>query len=897
MITQIITFRGVVQGVGFRPTVARLAREYGMHGQVRNMGGLVRLIVTDTEERIDGFVALICDRPPRAARIDAVERRDADLVRFEDFSIAPSAKIEDGIAIVPSDIAICENCLSEMRDPKNVRYRHPYISCTDCGPRFTIMERLPYDRDTTSMVDFEMCALCAGEYGTQEGIWDISGDISGSGTNVFRNTRGTENRRYHAQTISCHDCGPQPLWQGAEWSGAAKTKGDKTKGKTKGDGSCVLVGTAAIASATRALKNGEVIAFKGIGGYYFACSPFDGSAVACLREIKIREEKPFAILFGDVSDIRSYCAVNAAEETLLTSAQRPIVLLETVGDGSSVSREASKTEGVVGWDPRDTEKMSRPLAPGVLGGSRFIGAFLPSMGLQYLILDETGPLIMTSANRSDLPIIKDDGEMFALLEEESRIAGVLYTDRRIVASADDSVTRVIDAVPQLIRRSKGYVPSPIFIRGTEKLDARDMIFAAGGQLKSAFSLSKGSFAYLSPYMGDLDNMESEARYLENFTRMKTFFGIEPSLVLCDLHPNYSTMRFAESYVATHSGSRLVRVQHHHAHIASVMAEHGLRGAVIGVAFDGTGYGTDGAVWGGEILLCNGVHFERFSHLRYIDMIGGDDSMKDSWKTAVSHAYAYRVERGMRREDDVSSNSFDGCVGGDKESDVGGAEDSVSNKIFDIDIGEIVAYSERYNTLRQAAAQAEEISVVTDSADVDPAATATREQIEAAIRLKINTVKTSSMGRLFDAVSSLLGICHYNRYEGESATLLENAAYRALMRQHATWDTNGSISAVPEDGAFDMDDTKVPDPLVADALALKFHLSVASVILKQCSAVRAQTNTNAVALSGGVFQNRILMEESLRLLRAEGFDVYYNIAVPPNDGGIALGQNYIGMKSL
>jgi hydrogenase maturation protein HypF len=657
----------------------------------------------------------------------------------------------------------------------------------------------------------------------------------------------------------------------------------------------------AIASAVSALKSGEVIALKGIGGYYFACSPFDAEAVSRLREIKIREEKPFAILFGDVSDIRRYCKVNAAEETLLTSAQRPIVLLETVGDetvgdetvgdGSSVSRETSKTEdvvgwdhretpktegvvgwdpretskteGVVGWDARDTEKMSRPLAPGVLGGSRFIGAFLPSMGLQHLILDETGPLVMTSANLSDLPIIKDDEAMFALLEKEPRIAGVLYTDRRIVAAADDSVTRVIDGMPQLIRRSKGYVPSPVFVRGTETLCAKDMIFAAGGQLKSAFSLSKGSFAYLSPYMGDLDSVENENLYLENFVRMKTFFGIEPSLVLCDLHPNYSTTRFAEAYVSAHPQTKLIKVQHHHAHIASVMAEHGLFGPVIGVAFDGTGYGTDGAIWGGEVLRCTGADFERFSHLRYIDMIGGDDSMKDSRKSAVCHAYARRLEREMCREGDVSSNSFDGCVGGDRESDANVAEDNVSSKkfdncgsngmgnSFDINIDEIIAYGEKYDTLGQ----------VQKNDDT---------QIEAAIRLKVNTVKTSSMGRLFDAVSSLLGIRHYSRYEGESATLLENAAYRALSGQRA---------------------------IEADELALKFHISVASAILKQCKAARAQTGTSTVALSGGVFQNRLLMEESLRLLRAEGFDVYYNIAVPPNDGGIALGQNDIGMKSL
>ncbi|MDR2156414.1 MAG: carbamoyltransferase HypF [Clostridiales Family XIII bacterium] len=837
IVTQEILFRGTVQGVGFRPTVAGLARSLGMVGQVRNMGGSVELIVTDTEARIEAFVRAIEKNKPVIADIAHIESRVIDTVLFRGFSIAPSGGAENEAAVLPADIAVCGDCLREFYDEQNPRFKHPFISCAVCGPRFTIMERLPYDRDTTTMDDFEMCDFCAGAYAD-------AGD-----------------RRFHAQTISCHVCGPIP-----EWLSAGITAGRAAIGTKAGAATEAALETKTGASATEAaidaLRNGGVVALKGVGGYYFACDPFNASAVRKLRAIKRREEKPFAVLFRDVEGVCAQCAVRPEEAELLTSPKRPIVLLER-----------SRTETA----------QEKVLTPGVCNSSRFLGAFLPSMGLQYLMADALGPLVMTSANLSDFPIIKDDDEMRALVLREGRIAGMLYHRRRIAVRVDDSVIRVIDGLPQQIRRSKGYAPAPVLVRGVERLTPTDRIFATGGQLKTAFSLSKGNFVYMSQYIGDLSGMESERVYRENFYRMKLFFDIEPDLVVCDMHPLYDTTKFAETYAETARPDRekpaLLRVQHHHAHTASVMAEHGLSGPVIGVAFDGVGYGTDGRIWGGEILICEQGKFTRFSHLKYVKLIGGDASMKDGWKSAVCHVLA-RGDGAHRQDDPVGiQDGFHVSPGeGRIRSDGGSAE-------FDIDISGIVAYSKRTDALR---------------------AFGERRQVEAAIRAEVGTVESSSMGRLFDGVASLLGIHHINRYEGECAIMLENAAAFSLERagggdcatgRNVTPCRSGSCARPEAANCRAGRQREMRFDEEAASLALRFHTDVAAAVLKQCRAARLAHKTETVALSGGVFQNKILMEETLARLRQDGFTVYYNVAVPPNDGGIALGQTYIGMQRL
>ncbi|MDR0817489.1 MAG: Sua5/YciO/YrdC/YwlC family protein, partial [Clostridiales Family XIII bacterium] len=406
MITQVITFFGIVQGVGFRPTLSRLAGRYRYFGQVRNMGGLVQLIVTDTEERIDEFIAIIRRERPRMSEIIRIDRETIDTVRFDRFEIVGSGDAAQEIAIVPADIAICDDCLAEFRDPENIRYQHPFISCTNCGPRYSIMEHLPYDRDTTTMEDFPMCDFCGGEY------------------------KNPGSRRYHAQTVSCHDCGPMPVWKAT----------GKAKGETKGETPLV----SPLGSAISAINSGGVIALKGVGGYYFVCSPFNEAAVRRLRGIKIREEKPFAVMFSSTCQIKDYCMVSPPEEELLTSPKRPIVLLEKAPQPYEYVKNAtfSRKRGVKGQLSRESLKIHKKpplfyvknasfsrngvIAANVCNHSRFIGAFLPSMGLQYILTDACGPLIMTSANLSDLPIIKDDDEMFQLLEREPRLDGVLY---------------------------------------------------------------------------------------------------------------------------------------------------------------------------------------------------------------------------------------------------------------------------------------------------------------------------------------------------------------------------------------------------------------------------------------------------------------------------------------
>ncbi|MCL2112197.1 MAG: Sua5/YciO/YrdC/YwlC family protein [Clostridiales bacterium] len=706
-----------------------------------------------------------------------------------------------------------------------------------------------------------------------------------------------------------------------------------------------------VCEAVRVLKGGGVVALKGSGGYYLVCSPFDEGAVRKLREAKRREQKPFAVMFRDVAQVREFCVVGAQEEEALVGAQRPIVLVEGLpADGtgqpegldleasrglrrvrrgsaerlatasqSSASASLSETPCSAsrlrrstqspGSEPQGEASMhqGRRFAEGVCNTSRLVGAFLPAFEVQRLLVEELGPLIMTSANVSALPIITDDGDMLCMVGGVTGggIDGVLYHERPIEGGVDDSVVRVVDRSVQIIRRSKGYVPAPVFAPAASGLDEDVMIFAAGGHLKSVFAFSKGAHSYLSRHIGDLGSLESEAAYCEAFERMKKFLGVEPGLAVCDMHPRYYTTQFAEGL-----GVPVLYVQHHHAHVASVMAEHGLRGPVIGVSFDGTGYGTDGAVWGGEVLVCEGPGFERFSHLGYVEMLGGDESMRDAWKAgvAVRRSFGARdtwqheaLDLGAGRPEGVSGEAIP--LEADEEalrrvrrgaterlatSSQSSASASLSETpcsasrlrhstqspnsapqdtelraalvsqdadgAFEIDLGGVIAYAERWRTMEFDGDERYDVQAV-----------------GAALEAGVNTVKSSSMGRLFDAVAALLGIHYENRYEGECAIMLENAAHRAVEKER--------------DGEM---------PTEQERLALAFHMGVAQAVLGQCRRARDERSINVACLSGGVFQNKLLMEEALRLLREDGFDVYCNIQAPPNDGGIALGQNYVGM---
>lgn len=751
-VTEQIKLWGIVQGVGFRPFVAKVAEKMKMKGEVLNIGGLVEIVVTDSEKHIDEFIREIRKKKPVPAEIVHISRKKIEPRQFDSFSILHSDEGDDEAAMIPADLAICPDCLKEMRDPKNVRFEHPFISCMVCGPRYTIIDRIPYDRENTSMIDFPMCDMCEGEY------TDIN------------------DRRYHAQTISCHDCGPQMTFR--------LNVGYQDTEKAE------------LPKAAALLKERRVIAFKSVGGYNLVANPFSDYSVADLRKIKHRDKKPFAIMFRDVDEIRKYCYINDVEEKLITSSARPIVLLERKSEDEM---EACK--------PRNYCEFCK---------SRFIGAFLPSMGAQYILLDLFGgPLIFTSANDSNMPIIKDEEDMFEMMDREPLISEAFYNERKIRVSVDDSVVRVIDDQPQMIRRSKGYAPVPLYLEGAE-----GQIFASGAQLKNSFSLSKGPFAYMSQYFGDLDTVESQKIYSDNVGRMKGLFRISPDMVVCDMHPLYYTTKFAEEY-AEENQLPLMKVQHHHAHIASVMAEHNIQDDVIGISFDGTGYGTDGKVWGGEFLYCKGSEFKRMSHLKYVKMIGGDSSMKEAWKSALSYIHAY------------GSGYLD-----EEEPDPGDDSREVT-----VDITDIINYAELFGTLEHRE----------------------MEFTEKVLSGGINVIESSSMGRLFDGVAAMLGLCDYNSYEGQCAMLLEDAAARAMN----------------EPGASE-----------EDQLALEFHMQIVDIIMDECRKIREETGCRKVALSGGSFQNKIIMEEVLERLRSEGFDPYYNISVSPNDGGIALGQTYI-----
>lgn len=765
---------GIVQGVGFRPYVAKTAAQLGMKGQVLNIGGLVEITVTDTPLRITEFIDTLIKNKPVPAEIVHIKRESVSYREFDSFTIIKSGAGDDEAAMLPSDLAICPDCLQELYDSENPRYRHPFISCMVCGPRYTIIDRIPYDRENTSMVDFPMCSFCESQY------------------------TALNDRRYHAQTISCHECGPQLIWKENQHHAPDSGIDQISESGDFSSASCkaahIRRDAAVLDHAAEILRSGGVIAFKSVGGYNLLADPLNDEAVTRLRKIKNREAKPFAVMFRDTDQIKEFCFVNDTEEKLLNSSARPIILLE-----------------------------HRDLPYDEIRRSRFIGSFLPSFAAQYMLLDRISPLIFTSANLSDMPMIKDESEMEAMMAANPLIDGMIYNTRQIRVRADDSVVRVIDDQPQMIRRSKGYVPVPLYIDSAPS--GKTMIFAAGSQLKNSFALTKGPFTYISQFFGDMDTVENQQLYENNVSRLKELFRVRPEAVVCDMHPLYYTTAFAEKY-AEENGLPLIKVQHHHAHVASVMAENDLKGKVIGVSFDGTGYGTDGHIWGGEFFLCENGDTKRIAHLKYVDMIGGDASVKDARRSALSYIHAFE--------------------NGYMPVDLTGAESENSREIA-VDISDII----KYGSARLLS-------------------TPDAKLVTAALRSGINTVKSSSMGRLFDGVSSLLDIKDHNDYEGQCAIMLEDAA--AFAQKHP--------------GA---------DP--ASDLALAFHQSVIDMIIDQCMTIRDESGASQVALTGGTFQNKILMEGVLKKLRSRGFSPYYNISVSPNDGGIALGQAYVAMHRL
>lgn len=743
--THLIKVWGIVQGVGFRPFIKRLATQYNITGQVCNSGSMVEIVASGLPNYISIFIDQIKLNKPKTSYIVKIDVMALPYKKYDSFNIINSKIGVNEIMMPSSDLSVCENCISELENAENTRSQHPFISCMECGPRYSIIKTLPYDRENTSMLDYTMCDDCVNEY------TDIS------------------NRRCHAQTISCHNCGPYLIYM--NFDGVEQTHRQ------------------AFESALKALSDGKIIAVKGIGGYHFVCSPFIDNTIKTLRKIKNRDEKPFAVMFENVQQIRRYCDVSSVEEELLISQARPIVLLKCI-DGN-ISREVYKT-------------------------SRQLGAFVPYTPLQHMLIKLFGPLIMTSANISDLPIIINDSDIRLMLNKN--LFAMLYNTREICVPLDDSVTKVIFNLPQIMRRARGYVPLPLAMQHSNV-----NIFAAGAHQKSTFCLYKDGFAFVSQHFGDLNSIENTAVYHENYVHMCSLLKIQPQLAVCDMHPKYFTTEYANQLKMP-----VLKVQHHHAHIASVMAEQSITEPIIGVSFDGTGYGDDGKIWGGEFLVCSGAKYERVGYLKYVMIIGGDVSMKDAQKSAVCYLLAANID----------DNSFDN----------------------------------RYQIIRSA------------------------------IKQNLNTIETSSMGRLFDAVCALLGLCDYNSYEGECGIILENEAIMAVEKGYQPYPLNfevieGDILRANTGNIIQQIYQAKQACINIFALALGFHKAVADMVCKISCIIRSRIEINLVALSGGVFQNTLLTEMCVDKLTQSGFKVYINRNYPTNDGGISLGQAYIGLQSV
>jgi hydrogenase maturation protein HypF len=740
-----VVVEGVVQGVGFRPYVYRLATELGLIGSVENNSTCVIADVQGDEAAVTAFLDRVGpDAPPLALVTRVASEPRVPDPRRRGFHIAQSRTSPGARTLVPPDTAICADCVRELNDPADRRYRHPFITCTNCGPRFTIITSLPYDRPATTMAGFPMCETCAGEY------------------------HDPADRRFHAQPIACPDCGPR-LW-------FADGTGDTT-----GDDECIAV-------TQRALADGRIVAVKGIGGYHLACSVTEDAVLARLRERKGRGDKPFAVLVRDPAVAARLTCVDAAEAAIMNGPAHPVVLVERRPDAA--------------------------ISPLVAPGNPLLGVMLPYSPLHHLLL--TGPgapdaLVLTSGNVSDEPICFDDTEARSRL---ARLADAfLGHNRPIHVPCDDSVVRVVDGRELPVRRSRGYAPLPVDLGRPVR-----SVLAVGGELKNTFCVTRGRHAFCSQHLGDMGSLATLQAFERASAHMTGLYEVRPGVLAADAHPGYQTRRWAER---KRDGVRLV--QHHHAHVVSLLAEHARIGEpVIGVAFDGTGYGDDGTIWGGEVLLvgADASRCTRLGHLRPIALPGGDAAVRHPWRVALAHLAAAGLPW---------------------------------------------------------------------TADLPPVAQASPDELRM-LRAQLDSgfacVPCTSAGRLFDAVAALLGVRQHISYEAQAAIELEVLAAGTGPELRFTLDEGGVL-----------DPSEVLSGLVAGLhdgvsparLSAAFHDAVADAVTRTVQAVSARHGVRLAGLTGGVFQNVRLLQACRARLRAAGFDVLTHHLVPPNDGGLALGQ--------
>jgi len=749
-----IRIRGIVQGVGFRPFVYNLALENNIVGHISNDTEGVKISAEGYLENINAFLDGIKNNPPPLATIISIETTDNPPFRFKEFTILKSTNTNIKETFIPPDTAVCDKCLEEILDEKNRRYNYPFTTCTNCGPRFSIINDIPYDRRKTAMADFSMCRNCSQEY-------------------IY-----PKNRRFHTQPNACGSCGPN------------LTLYDNSN-------NIVSFNTEEILKKTiELLKSGKIIALKGMGGFLLVADAKNKKAIKILRQRKGREDKPFALMAGNIESAEKFLEISEKQKEILLSKERPIVLL----------REKKKI-------------VARNIAPGL----SYLGIMLPYLPFQHMIFKEEMEqiLVMTSGNVSNEPIIFNNEEALTKL---ANIADYFITyNREIVAHSDDSIIFTLKDNPYMIRRSRGYVPKPFITNKIEK-----QIFATGGDLKNSFAIAKNKITILSQYLGDMSSPKSNELYLKTYNHFKKIYNFVPDIIVSDMHPGYFTTTIADE-MADHKITR-VQVQHHHAHIASVLEEQNIDEEVIGIAFDGTGYGTDNTLWGSEFLICDKKQFSRVAHFKPFPLPGGENAIKDIWKIALS--------------------------------------------LLNLRYGENIP-------LMQKAPQKDIIFEI--------------------IKKQINSPLTSSIGRLFDGVSAILGIKKTVSYEAQGAIALEEVAMKSTKQNYNTpfiipIERNKTIQLQTELLIEYIINLLKKDTRIED-VAYLFHLSIAETTIQMADLLREIYSINKVVLSGGVFQNKILLSLITEGLLRKKFDISLPQNIPFNDGGISLGQISIAKENL
>ena len=755
-----LVIRGMVQGVGFRPFVYRLATRMKLSGWVQNSAGGVWVEAEGPHADLESFLLGIEQEKPPRAFIHSLEPSFLMSVGYQNFEIRPSAEGEKTALVMP-DIATCSDCINDIFDPKGSRYGYPFTNCTNCGPRFSIIEALPYDRKNTAMKYFSMCAKCQDEYDDPE------------------------NRRFHAEPNACPACGPHlELWN---------SDGDRLNSFYQG-----------FEEAVDAIEYGKIVAVKGLGGFHLVVNATHEDSVRRLRERKHREGKPFALMFPDVNSVREECELSPLEERLLVSPEAPIVLLRR-------KRLNSRTAVV----------------PSVAPNNPYLGVMLPYTPLHHLILRELRvPIVATSGNLAEEPIVTDEKEALHRLKGIADL--FLVHNRPIIRHVDDSIVRVMMGRELVLRRARGFAPLPVLTK-----EHSSAILAVGAQLKNTIAQSVGNRVFVSQHIGDLENEKAFSAFKRTIDSFRRLYDLKPATIGCDLHPNYNSTQFAEQ-----SNLSLIRIQHHYAHILSCMAENELEAPVFGVAWDGTGLGTDGTIWGGEFLRINEDSFERIGHLRNFRLPGSELAVKEPRRSAIGLLYELLGEEMFERKDFLPFTTFTP------------AELGVLKKMLE---------------------------------------------------KQINTPIASSAGRLFDAVSSIIGLCHQTRFEGQAATELEFALEGVETDEMYTFRqvnlkvlrSANKFSSKRFSGGHVLDWGPTVFEILKDVqkgvsksiISAKFHNTAVEMIVEMASSAGLEN----VVLSGGCFQNKYLLERSITRLRETGFNPVWHQRIPPNDGGIALGQ--------